>query len=275
MSAVEECYKFAEGDTVLLIDRRRRHYLITLESNAKFHTHIGIADHNAIIGAEFGSRIPTNTGHTLLAFSPTLRDFVEDMPHFTQVIYAKDLGTILMYGDIFPGAKVLEAGLGSGALTSALMRAVGPNGKVISFEINPDLIHKASSNIKTINPDLSNLEIKLLDVYSDLNETFLDRIILDVPEPWRVLQNAAEALVPGGIFLSYLPTILQVHQLQEGLSQNLNFELMETIEVLIRPWSITQQSVRPEHRMIAHTGFITTARKCVTKHTVKPLENDD
>jgi len=275
MSAVEECYKFAEGDTVLLIDRRRRHYLITLESNAKFHTHIGIADHNAIIGAEFGSRIPTNTGHILLAFSPTLRDFVEDMPHFTQVIYAKDLGTILMYGDIFPGAKVLEAGLGSGALTSALMRAVGPNGKVISFEINPDLIHKASSNIKTINPDLSNLEIKLLDVYSDLNETFLDRIILDVPEPWRVLQNAAEALVPGGIFLSYLPTILQVHQLQEGLSQNLNFELMETIEVLIRPWSITQQSVRPEHRMIAHTGFITTARKCVTKHTVKPLENDD
>ena len=115
MSEVEECYKFAEGDTVLLIDRKGRHYLITLESNAQFHTHIGIANHNAIIGAEFGSRIPTTTGHILLALSPTLRDFVEDMPHFTQVIYAKDLGAILMYGDIFPGAKVLEAGLGSGA----------------------------------------------------------------------------------------------------------------------------------------------------------------
>jgi len=257
--------EFAEGDSVLLVDRRGRRYMISLSSTENFHTHIGIISHSDIIGQAFGSRLHTTSGHVLLAFLPTLGDYVEEMNHPTQVIYAKDLGAILMYGDIFPGATVLEAGLGSGALTMALLRAVGEKGRVISFEIRPDLLEKAKANILAGNIDLTNLEIKIKDVYQKLDEICLDRIILDVPEPWQVVTEAALALVPGGIFLSYLPTILQVHQLQEALVEDPYFELMETVEVLVRPWSVTHRSVRPAHRMISHTGFITTARKCTAK----------
>ena len=154
--------------------------MVRIAAQGTFSSHIGSFPHDELIGKEEGIWITTSSGHNMLALKPTMADFSLEMPRIATIIYPKDLGAVIVYGDIFPGAKVLEAGLGSGALTSALMRAVGPNGKVISFEINPDLIHKASSNIKTINPDLSNLEIKLLDVYSDLNETFLDRIILDL-----------------------------------------------------------------------------------------------
>ena len=267
-------HQFAEGDPALLVDRRGRRYLLSLSSSESFHTHMGIISHSAIIGQDVGARLYTTTGHMLLAFSPTLGDFVEEMPHPTQVIYAKDLGAILMYGDIFPGATVLEAGLGSGALTMALLRAVGDNGKVIALEIRPELVEKARKNIKTMQPNLANLEIHVKDVYQDLDQTELDRIILDVPEPWHVVPEAASALVPGGIFLSYLPTILQVHQLHETLIESPHFELMEAIEVLVRPWSVTHRSVRPVHRMVAHTGFITTARKCTPKQASSVEEND-
>jgi tRNA (adenine57-N1/adenine58-N1)-methyltransferase len=234
---------------------------------------MGMVPHSNIIGQDVGARVYTTTGHMLLAFSPTLGDFVEEMPHPTQVIYAKDLGAILMYGDIFPGATVLEAGLGSGGLTLALLRAVGEKGRVITFEVRPELVEKARGNIATLNPDMSNLEIKIKDVYHELDETDLDRIVLDVPEPWQVVPGAASALVPGGILLSYLPTILQVHQLHEVLAESPHFELMETIEVLVRPWSVTHRSVRPVHRMVAHTGFITTARRCAPKEL--PLAGQD
>lgn len=264
---------FAEGDLALLVDRKGRRYLLSLSSDESFHTHMGVVSHSKIIGQEMGSRIYTTTGHMLLAFPPTLGDFVEEMHHSTQVIYAKDLGAILMHGDIFPGAQVLEAGLGSGALTLALLRAVGERGKVISFEIKPELVAKAFKNISSLNSDTANLEIKVKDVYQELDETGLDRIILDVPEPWHVVQAAAEALVPAGILLSYLPTILQVHQLQEALVGSPNFELMETIEVLLRPWAVTHRSVRPVHRMVAHTGFITTARKCTPKQISQVVED--
>ncbi|MFH1560293.1 MAG: tRNA (adenine-N1)-methyltransferase [Chloroflexota bacterium] len=267
-------HRFAEGDPALLVDRRGRRYLISLSSEESFHTHMGIISHSDIIGQDVGTRVYTTTGHMLLAFSPTLGDFVEEMPHSTQVIYAKDLGAILVYGDVFPGATVLEAGLGSGALTLALLRAVGEKGRVISFEVRPELVEKARRNILTLNPHPTNLEIKVKDVYRDLDETELDRIILDVPEPWHVIPAAAEALVPGGILLSYLPTILQVHQLHEALMESPHFELMETIEVLVRPWSVTHRSVRPVHRMVAHTGFITTARKCAPKETTPAGEGD-
>ena len=257
-----------------MVDRRGRRYLLSLSSAETFHTHMGIISHSNIIGQDVGTRLYTTTGHMLLAFSPTLGDYVEEMPHPTQVIYGKDLGAILMHGDIFPGATVLEAGLGSGGLTMALLRAVGVTGKVIAFEIRPELVEKARENIKTIQPNLSNLEIHVKDVYQDLDQIELDRIILDVPEPWHVIPEAADALLPGGIFLSYLPTILQVHQLQETLIESPHFELMETIEVLVRPWSVTHRSVRPVHRMVAHTGFITTARKCAPKQTPSEGESD-
>ena len=256
---------FAEGDPALLVDRRGRRYLITLTRYKSFHTHVGAIDHNDLIGRTHGARMNTTTGHVLLAFSPTLGDFVEEMPHQTQVIYGKDLGAILMHGDIFPGARVLEAGLGSGALTIALLRAVGERGHVTTYEIRPELFDRAKANIRTLVPQAANLEVRLKDVYEGVEETSLDRIVLDVPEPWHVVPHAAVSLAPGGIFLGYLPTILQVYQLYEALAENPNFEMMETVEVLTRPWSVTRRSVRPAHRMIAHTGFITTARKCDPK----------
>ena len=264
---------FAEGDPALLVDRRGRRYLITLTRYKSFHTHVGAIDHNDLIGRSHGARLNTTTGHVLLAFSPTLGDFVEEMPHQTQVIYAKDLGAILMHGDIFPGARVLEAGLGSGALTIALLRAVGESGHVTTYEIRPELVEGAKANIRTLVPQAVNLEVKLKDVYEGVEEMGLDRIVLDVPEPWHVVPHAAMALTPGGIFLGYLPTILQVHELYEALAENPNFEMMETVEVLTRPWSVTKRSVRPVHRMIAHTGFITTARKCDPKE--EPAADED
>lgn len=264
---------FAEGDPALLVDRRGRRYLITLEPYKSFHTHVGAIDHNDLIGRSQGARLNTTTGHVLLAFSPTLGDFVEEMPHQTQVIYAKDLGAILMHGDIFPGARVLEAGLGSGALTIALLRAVGEHGHVTTYEVRQELFEGAGANIRTMVPQAANLEIRLKDVYEGVEESGLDRIVLDVPEPWHVVPHAATSLTPGGIFLGYLPTILQVYQLYEALAEDPNFEMMETVEVLTRPWSVTRRSVRPAHRMIAHTGFITTARKCDPK--AEPPPEDD
>ena len=162
---------FAEGDPALLVDRRGRRYLITLTRYKSFHTHVGAIDHNDLIGRSHGARLNTTTGHVLLAFSPTLGDFVEEMPHQTQVIYAKDLGAILMHGDIFPGARVLEAGLGSGALTIALLRAVGESGRVTTYEIRPELVEGAKANIRTLVPQAANLEVKLKDVYEGVEET--------------------------------------------------------------------------------------------------------
>ena len=265
-------HSFADGDLALLVDRRGRRYMLTLSAEKTFHTHMGIVDHTDIIGREAGARIETNRGHILLAFHPTLGDYVLEMAHPTQVVYPKDMGAIIMHGEIFPGARVLEAGLGSGGLTLALLRAVGDMGKVVSYEIRPDLIDKATANIRAFSPNVQNFEVKVRDVYEEIDEPELDRIVLDVPEPWHVVPEAARTLTPGGIFLSYLPTVLQIHELQAALVEDPHFELMETVEVLERPWAVGPRSVRPVHRMVAHTGFITTARKCVAKDRPEPEE---
>lgn len=266
--------QFAEGDPALLIDRRGRRYLLHLESSSTFHTHLGLIPHADIIGRDMGVRLTTSLGHILLAFYPTLGDYVLEMRHPTQVVYAKDLGAILMYGDIFPGATVLEAGVGSGALTMALLRAVGPTGSVTTYELRPELVGKAWENIRVLFPNAENLEIRVQDVYQGISETWLDRIVLDVPEPWQVVPSAATALVPGGIFLSFLPTVLQVHELNEALRASGSFELAETVEVLVRAWSVSHRSVRPEHRMVGHTGFLTTARRCDPADESSQLEDD-
>jgi tRNA (adenine57-N1/adenine58-N1)-methyltransferase len=223
---------------------------------------VGSISHDDIIGLIPGSRVYTSTGHQLLVFSLTLEDFVTQTRHATQVIYPKDLGIILAYGDIFPGSTVLEAGLGSGSLTLALLRAVGESGNVTTYELRNDLADKAIKNIHTIHSNTDNLCIKIRDIYTGIEEINLDRIVLDVPSPWLVVPHAEIALISGGIFISFLPTILQVHELHEALKASKYFEMSETFEVLVRPWSIGNQSVRPEHRMVAHTGFITTSRKC-------------
>ncbi len=253
---------FHEGDHALIIDRRGRRYLTLLRAGAKFESHLGAFPHDDAIGAEAGSWMTTNRGHVLLAVKPTMADFALDMPRIATVGYPKDLGAILVYGDIFPGAHVLEAGCGSGAVTMALLRAVGERGSLVSYDVRQDMIDRTRANVGSMLHDTSNLTLKLGDVYESIEERELDRIVLDLPEPWHVVPHASEALLPGGIFVSFSPTVLQVHEFVRTLRAARTFDMLETMEVLQRPWNISNRSVRPEHRMVAHTGFITVARKC-------------
>ena len=255
--------RFRAGEPALFLDRKGRSYQQTLTDGAEFHSHLGMLPHDAIIGQPVGGWYATNRGHVLLGIRPTLGDYVRLMPRGPQVIYAKDLGNIVSMADIFPGAAVVEAGFGSGALTAALLRAVGPAGRVHSYEINPDAVPKAMANVQSVIPDVSGLQVTVADIADGIGETAVDRVILDLPEPWRAVNAAADALLTGGILLSFLPTILQVQQLTLALQDDGRFARVETAETLLRNWNVTRRSVRPAHRMVAHSGFITTAVRCV------------
>ena len=253
---------FRQGDLALLLDRKNRRYLVTLSADQVFHSHLGRLGHDQLIGHTVGDWYRTDRSHTFLAVRPTLGDYVREMPRGPQIIYPKDLGNILILADIFPGATVVEAGLGSGALTATLLRAVGPEGRVITYEVNEKTVPKALDNIRRVIPDPANLVVSIGDIYEGINERQVDRVVLDVPEPWQAVAGVGDALVMGGIFLSFLPTILQVHQLVQELQQDTRFQLIETVETLLRSWHVTQRSVRPSHRMVAHSGFLTTAVRC-------------
>jgi tRNA (adenine57-N1/adenine58-N1)-methyltransferase len=260
---------FAAGDRVLLTDSKRRRHLITLVAGGSFHTHAGIVAHDDLIGAPDGTTVRTSRGQRLVAVRPTLAEFVLEMPRGAQVIYPKDLGPILVSADIFPGARVLESGIGSGALTIALLRAVGPEGHVTGYELRGDFATKAQENVAAFLGPGMPLAVEVRDVYDGIEVTDLDRILLDLPEPWRVVKHAASALSPGGILLAYLPTIGQVARLREQLAES-PFGMLETYEVLHRGWHVEGQSVRPDHRMVAHTGFITHGRLLAPAATKDP-----
>jgi tRNA (adenine57-N1/adenine58-N1)-methyltransferase len=217
--------------------------------------------HDAIIGEVDGGLVRSDKGEEIRLFHPTITEFVLKMPRGAQVIYPKDLGAILIAGDIYPGATVLEAGIGSGALTIALLRAVGSEGRVISYELREEFAEQAMSNIETFLGSHDNLEVRMASVYEDIGETDIDRAVLDLPEPWRAAGPVGGALRPGGIFVSYLPTIIQVQQLTEVLRADSRWASIQTTETLVRGWKIEGQSVRPEHRMVGHTGFVTFARR--------------
>ena len=253
---------FQPGDLALLIDRKKRRYLITLVEDEIYHCHLGRLFHNDMIGSSIGGWYRTDKGHVLLAVRPTMGDFVRQMPRGPQIIYPKDLGNIVNFADIFPGAKVIEGGLGSGALTSALLRAVGSTGKVINYEIDESVLPKAMRNIERVTPDTSNLEIRVSDIYQGITERDIDRVVLDVPEPWQAVLGIGDALVMGGILLSFVPTIIQVQRLVLALERDGRFQMIESLETMLRTWHVTERSVRPDHRMIAHSGFLTTAVRC-------------
>ena len=237
-----------------MIDSKGRRYLMTLKDGGEFHTHAGVTPHSLVIGRPDGATIRSGSGSRYTALRPTLADFVLAMPRGAQVIYPKDLGPLLMLVDVFPGARILEAGVGSGALSMALLRA---GADVVGYELRPDFAAKAQKNVESF-LGLS-YRVELRDVYEGIDETGLDRVVLDLPEPWRVVKAAQSALRPGGIFVAYLPSIGQVAQLRESLDSSA-FGLARTVEVLERSWHVEGQSVRPDHRMVAHTGFLTTAR---------------
>ena len=244
------------GERILLVDAKERRYLITLRPSASFHTHVGIVEHDDLIGIPEGSTVLGSTGRRFLVVRPTLSDAVLKMPRGAQVIYPKDLGAILIEADIAPGVKVLEAGVGSGALSMALLRA---GAEVIGYELREDFAERARSNVAAMGAGSDRYRVEIRDVYEGIAEQGLDRILLDLPEPWQVLPHAAKALRPGGILCAYLPTINQTSQLRAALDDG-GFGLASTLEVLHRTWHIEPRSVRPDHRMVGHTGFLTTAR---------------
>jgi tRNA (adenine57-N1/adenine58-N1)-methyltransferase len=244
---------------VLLVDAKRRRHLITLAEGGELHLHTGVLRHDDLIGCDEGVTARTSMGARLVALRPTLAEYVLEMPRGAQVIYPKDLGPILLLGDIHPGARVLESGVGSGALTMALLRAVGPTGSVVGYELRDDFAERAQRNVEGMLGAEQPLRVEVRDAYDGIDEEGLDRMVLDLPEPWRVVKHAASALRPGGILLAYLPTILQVARLREELESSA-FGMAQSLEVLQRGWHVEGQSVRPDHRMVAHTGFLTCAR---------------
>jgi tRNA (adenine57-N1/adenine58-N1)-methyltransferase catalytic subunit len=249
---------FEAGDRVLLIDHKKRRYLVTLKPGGEFHSHAGFVPHDEVLGAPEGSTVRSTRNSPYLAVRPTLSDFVLKMPRGAQVIYPKDLGPILMLADIYPGARVLESGVGSGALSMAMLRA---GAEIVGYELREDFAERAQANVSSFLGEeaVSRYRVELRDCYDGIDETDLDRVVLDLPEPWQVVKHAERALHPGGILLAYTPSIVQVQQLREALEASA-FDMPETLEVLNRTWHVEGQAVRPDHRMVAHTGFLTHAR---------------
>ena len=248
------------GDRVLLIDTKHRRHLITLAEGGAFHSHAGVLDHAQLIGEDEGITVRTTMNARMVAVRPTLAEYILKMPRGAQVIYPKDLGPILMLADIFPGARVLESGVGFGRAdddAAARDRARRATSSATSCATTSPTGPAATSKGSSVPTSRSTIEVR--DVYDGIDVTDLDRVMLDLPEPWRVVKHAEAALRPGGILLSYLPTIGQVMQLREELAESA-FGMAESLEVLQRGWNVDGQSVRPDHRMVGHTGFLTHAR---------------
>lgn len=252
---------FKEGDSIILVDARGRFYLRTLQPGKVERLREHVVDHDKIIGMNEGLIVSKTERDFLSAYRPTLAEFLLKIPRQTQIIYPKDAAFILMLADVFPGAKVVEAGMGSGALTIALLRAVGEHGEVISYEVNENFSRLALKNVRRFLGECPNLTVKGKDIYSEVDERDVDRVIIDLTQPWLVVPQAALCLKNGGIFLSFSPNITQTQRTVDALRDQGEFHLKGTVEVLIREWVVEGRVLRPLQRMVAHTGFITVARK--------------
>lgn len=256
---------FSYGDRVQLTDAKRRHYTVILKEGGQFHSHKGIINHDDIVGMDEGSVIDSTLGSSFLLFRHLMVDHVLSMPRGAAVIYPKDAAQILVEGDIFMGARVLEAGAGSGALSMSLLRAVGPEGHVYSYEIRDDHLEYAVDNVEEYfgarpewwSPRLGDLG----DVTADDLGGPVDRIILDMLEPWENLETVRDLLIPGGVFMTYVATVPQLMKVMEGIRELQCFTEPKAWESLVREWKVEGLATRPEHRMNAHTAFLIWTRR--------------
>ena len=267
-------------ELVLLISPKGRRHLIWLRQNGLFHhPHGGHLPHDSIIGRTPGVRFCTEAGVEVVCLrSPLEKYILRKLRRPTQVIYPKDLGNLLLRGEIYPGARVLEAGLGSGASAIFLLRFLGPEGQLTSYESREEFAQLAAKSIRQVQ-DLygdsgAQHSVVLRDIYEGIDERDLDAVLLDLPQPERAVAHVAGALRPGGALLSWLPTTLQVYSLVRMLQEDPNWTLVETTESLLRSWQVSENSIRPAHRMVGHTGFLISARKVeVVETAVQPSED--
>lgn len=256
---------FVVGDRVQLTDTKGRKYTVVLVEGAEFFTHHGAVRHDDLIGAPEGSIITSTKDAQYLALRPLLTDYVLSMPRGAQVIYPKDAAQIVHEGDVFPGARVLEAGAGSGALTCSLLRAVGPEGRVFSYEIRSDHAEHAERNVRTFygeHPE--NWDLRVADLAETSVEALggqVDRVVLDMLAPWECLQTVSEVLVPGGVLVAYVATTTQLSDVVEALRRQQCWTEPRAWESINRGWHVVGLAVRPEHRMQGHTAFLVTARR--------------
>lgn len=257
--------QLTNGERIHLVDKKGRQYALTLKTGETYQFSGQTILHDTLIGRPDGTVVTLSGGKKMLALRPTFGDYVLKMPRGAQVLYPKDLALMPMWADVYPGARVFEAGTGSGALTMALLRAVGPAGLVVTYEMREEFARTALNNIHRYMGPVPNLVPLRKNAYEgiELLEDGLpfDRVVLDLPEPWQVIPHAAKALRSGGIYLSFVPTVPQITQTVDALERATVFGMIHTFETLLRTWSVQGRSVRPDHRMVAHSGFITVARK--------------
>ncbi len=266
MSARRQSGPFVEGDQVQLTDPKGRLTTVTLERGKAMHTHRGVLPHEQLIGLSDGSVVENSSGVSYLALRPLLNDFVMSMPRGAAIIYPKDAGQIVSIADVFPGATVVEAGVGSGAMSMSLLRAIGPDGRLLSFERREEFAAIARANATAFFGDEPpNWSITIGDLQSALPEAVadgsVDRAVLDMLAPWECLDAVGDALVPGGVLVCYVATATQLSRVAEAIRAAKRFTEPQSSETMVRGWNVDGLSVRPDHRMVAHTGFLISARR--------------
>jgi len=266
MTAVRPSGPFREGDRVQLTGPKARLHTITLRADGELHTHHGVLFHRDLIGQPDGSVVTNSGGHEYLALRPLLRDFAMSMPRGAAIVYPKDSAQIVMQADIFPGATVVEAGVGSGALSLALLRAIGTDGRLVSFERREDFAEVARGNVETFFGELpATWDVVVGDLAEKLPAQFeagtVDRVVLDMLAPWECMDVVADALTPGGVVICYIATATQLSRVAEYIRATGLFTEPDASETMVRGWHVEGLAVRPDHRMIAHTGFLLTARR--------------
>ena len=262
---------FTDGEVIVLVDKVGRRHRVRLRAGERHSIHSGLIQHDEVIGRPEGIVVTTQLGARLLAVRPTFAEQVTGRRRQTQPIYPKDLGAILIAADLYPGAHVLEAGTGTGALTMAALRAVGERGSVVSYEVREEFLEAATRAIvDTLGSVLGNLTLKLGDVYAGIEERDMDRVLLDLAEPWQAVPHLKAALRPGGIVFAHCPNVSQVQRFFDCLREVRGFGMLEAFELLQRGWTVRGRSMRPSHRMVAHTGFLCFARRLAEDELFEP-----